>query len=314
MFNIIFFLIILYFIYNYFINNKNNKNNIVGGNNKEIKITNLDNCIDEVMRLSELNKICDGDNEFEKAIEFCQYIDFDNEKDVKKLRQNINNGLFYKIKQNELKKCPKEPWVTTQQQCHDAINIKLKQGLVCKNDKYYKLGITTCKKANVKQLYSMGEKDGLLYKLRDRIYKKKIPTCFNKISSCINLTEKQCKDSNFENRCKYDIDKCKPWFFNNYDESVEFLKTTKIPKKQKKTILDLVYNEDLDKANYFAEIYIQKFAKTSFPKTRNCKKQVKYLTQIKNLKPEQEKSFKDLCKTKKGKNQVNSMMSSVIKN
>ena len=324
MYNILFFLIFLYLIfnlYNYFITNKIK---FIGGNNKnskEIKITNLDTCIDEVMRLNKLGKICDpadseynDSKEFIQAIELCKNINFTNDNDKKKIQKSINSGLFYKIKQNELQKCEKKPWVTTQENCIDSINSYIHQGLVCKDNKYVKLGLEACKKYSEPKLLRMGDEGELLYKLRDRIFKNKIPTCYNKITSCANLTENECKNSAFDERCKYDNNKCKPWFFNNYDEAFEFLKTLNITRKHKKKILDLAYNEDLDKANYFTEIYIQKFAKIPFPKKINCESQTKYLIKVKNIKPEKQNKFKNLCKTKKGKEQVSSIFSSIVDN
>lgn len=319
MYYILFFLIFLYLIYNlynYFITNKKFR----GGakkDDKEIKITNLDTCINEVMRLTKIGKICDTnssgyDKEFNEAIELCNNINFMDDNDKKKLKYSIKNGLFYKIKQNELKKCHKKPWVTTEKECLEALNAKVHQGIICKDNKYVKLATAACKKYSEPELYNMGNEEGLLYKIRDKIFKKKIPKCYNKITSCSNLSEVQCKRKTFNDRCKYDINKCKPWFFNNYDEAVEILKKLNITRKQKKKILDLIYNEDLDKANYFTEIYIQKFAKVPFPKKLNCKNQIDYLIKIKNIKPEKHDKFKNLCKTEKGKNQVSSMFSSII--
>jgi len=36
-------------------------------------------------------------------------INFKNNKDLEKLKNSINSGLFYEIRQEEIKQCPKKP-------------------------------------------------------------------------------------------------------------------------------------------------------------------------------------------------------------
>merc|ERR1712054_212291 len=100
------------------------------------------------MRLTKMGKICDPndghntDEEFSGAISLCMNTNFKDKEDLKKFNKSLKSGLFYKIKQNELKRCDKKPWVTTKEECMQAINAKVKQGAVCKDDKYVKLGLT----------------------------------------------------------------------------------------------------------------------------------------------------------------------------
>lgn len=322
MYNILFFLFFLYLIYNLYNYFNNNNIKFLGGSNDSDtdSIEDLDSCIDEVMKLAKIGKICDPDHsdyndgdEFNDAINLCMNTNFNDNEDKKKIKKSIKNGLFYKLKQNELKTCDKKPWVTTKEQCIEAINSKVKQGIVCKDDKYVKLGLEACNTYSEPKILRMGDEGKILYQLRDRIFKKKIPTCMNKTVSCTNLTENECKNETFSKRCKYDINKCKPLFFNNYDEAFEFLKEINITRKQKKKIIDLIYNNQLDKANYFTELYIQKLLKVQVPKKLNCKNQSEFISNIKNIKPNEQSVFKNLCKTKKGRNNINRIFSSIIK-
>ena len=41
---------------------------------------------------------------------FLSKINFKNNKDLEKLKNSINSGLFYEIRQEEIKQCPKKPW------------------------------------------------------------------------------------------------------------------------------------------------------------------------------------------------------------
>jgi hypothetical protein len=316
MFYKIFFLVILYLFYIYF---TNNKKKLIGGNeikeynelDKEIEIIDIDTCVDEVLRLNQLDKLCEDDERFGEAIDFCQKINFKNNKDLKKLKNSIDSGLFYEIRQEEIKQCPKEPWVTTKEECLNAVETKMKTGFVCEDDKYYKLAITACENSSEDKIRNMGKKDGILYKLLERIYKQKINKCNNKIYSCSKLNNEECENDYFKNRCKLKNNKCKPWFFSNIEECNDFLSTVKLPKVEENKILNLVQENNIYKANYLTEIYLQKILKLPFPK-KNCKDQVKYLSNLKSLTSNKTKSLNKLCKTKKGKKKVNNLIWSMV--
>ena len=313
MFNIFFFLLILYLIYNYFnntikISGRSNTNDI----NKQIEIKNIDTCVDEVIRLTELNKICTKSQEYQDSLKLCKDIDFNSTKDKKKLVNHLNSGLFYKIRQNNIQKCPKEkPWVNNKDECLNWITIQEQSGKICKDDKYYKLAIKTCEKTNIHKFHNLHKKDGILYKLRDRYYKNKIKSCPKAIKSCSSLNKDICLSNTFKSRCKYINNKCKPWVFNNKEECLKILKKIPITKKQKKKIYDLCVANDFEKANYFAEIYTLKFSKIPFPKN-NCKDQIDYLIKINDLDLEQQNKLKKLCKTKKGKSRIQQMLWEII--
>lgn len=315
MYNIFFFLIILYFIYNYF---NNTSQQSYGGStsndiNKQIEIKNIDTCVDEVMRLTELNKICPYSKEYDDSLNFCKNLNFENIKGKEKLAHSLNTGIFYKIRQNDIQKCPREkPWVNNKSECLNWISDAEKSGKVCKNDKYYKLALKACEKTPINKFQTLHTKDGILYKLKDRYLKNKIKPCPNNIKSCSNLNQNECSSDTFITRCKYKNNKCKPWLFNNKDECINLLKKSNISKKKKKKIYDLCIENDYDKANYFAELYILEFSKIPFPKKRNCKNQTDYLIKIKDLNSKQQNTFKNLCKTKKGKNKIDQMMWEII--
>ncbi len=210
--------------------------------------------------------------------------------------------------------------VSNRKECFNVVNNSRIEGLICGDNKYYKLALEVCKKTPEHKLKTLHLKDGALFKLIDRVHKKKITPCPKERLICSRLKEEQCNPDLYETvfNCKYENYKCKPNYFDNYDKCLSYLKKNKnLSKKKRNIILNLCKKDDYDKANMYTDIYLNKNAKIdiNFNNNNICNDQVNYISNLKDYNESSKNSLLDLCKKgPNGKNKVNKIFHSVVGN